>query len=207
MRSIALVFLIAAACMQQHGGGAAEGNLACASCHMDLYNAQPDHPGQKSTDCAQCHNTASWQAAHPETAFPIKTGAHTGIACAKCHDASLGSPSKGANTDCVQCHPQSQADPEHDPSSGYAWDGAKKNFCLTCHPDGKASGHPESPFAIKTGAHAGIACADCHKTSLGSSYKSNFDCWTCHTDQHQNPTHDPKLCFQCHPSGRAGDGG
>jgi hypothetical protein len=206
MRSLAITALLLTACMQQHNG-ADVANLECASCHMDLYNAQPDHPGQKPTTCADCHNTASWGAAHPEAAFPIATGAHAGITCNDCHEAALGSPAKGANTDCLRCHPQSQADPQHVGTPGYAYDSNTKNFCLTCHPDGKASGHPEAKFPITRGNHAGIACNDCHKSSLGTSYASNYDCWSCHTGQHRNSTHDPQLCASsgCHPSGSAGD--
>jgi hypothetical protein len=204
MRPIYLVLLIAASCMQQHAGGADVSNLDCASCHMDLYNAQPDHPGQKPTTCADCHNTASWGAAHPEAAFPIASGAHANIACADCHDSTLGGPAKGANTNCLTCHAQGVCDPEHVGVGGYGYDTSKPHFCLTCHPDGKAASHPESPFPIKRGNHAGIACNQCHKSTLGSSYKTNFDCWSCHTDQHRNPSHDPQACFGCHPSGSAG---
>jgi hypothetical protein len=92
--------------------------------------------------------------------------------------------------------------------SGYAYDSSMPHFCLTCHPDGKASGHPESPFPIKSGNHVGIACDQCHKASLGSSYASNFDCYgggACHSVNHNGTSSSPGACFQCHPTGTAGD--
>jgi Class III cytochrome C family len=209
MRAIAIASLVLAACLQQHATGSDVGDLACASCHMDLYNAQPDHVGgQKPTTCGDCHNTGSWGAAHPEAKFPIKSGAHTGIACSDCHDSSMGSPTAGANTNCIRCHTQTQSDPSHAGVGGYTFDSSKPHFCLTCHPDGKAASHPESPFPIKSGNHVGIACNSCHQASLGSSYQTNFDCYAngaCHSVNHNGTSSSPRACFQCHPSGSAGN--
>ncbi len=207
MRSIALTALVLAACMQQQHNGTDISNLQCVSCHLaDFQKANAADSTHTNQDCAQCHDTSSWNAGHPEAKFPISTGAHVNIACKTCH-SEPGAFVGGANTNCIQCHPQTQTDPEHVGTSGYAYSNTTKNFCLTCHPDGKAAGHPEAKFPITSGNHSGIACADCHKTQYGTSYASNYDCWSCHTNQHNNPNQDPQLCASsgCHPSGSAGN--
>lgn len=207
---LALALVLGACFQQQHASGTDVSGLECATCHIDLYNASPTHAGRPTT-CADCHNTTDWGASgHPENAFPIASGAHKGIDCATCHVASRGSPSKGANTDCVQCHPQSKADPDHSGVSGYQYDGNTKNFCLTCHPDGTAKSHPESPFPIKSGNHVGIACATCHNPARGSVPSQNIDCYgggACHSGTHHYTPATPSRCASsgCHPSGFASD--
>jgi formate-dependent nitrite reductase cytochrome c552 subunit len=213
MRITPLILVLAlalAACFQpQHATGADVSALECATCHIDLYNANPTHPGQKPTTCADCHNTTNWNAAgHPEAAFPIASGPHTNIACATCHDASLGSPVKGANTNCIQCHKQPDMDPKHVGVGGYAYSNTKKNFCLTCHPTGSGASHPENPFPIKNSNHSGIACATCHNPARGSVASQNIDCYgsgACHSDSHNYTPATPARCFSCHPSGFAGN--
>ena len=123
---------------------------ACAGCHLLDYQASP-YPGHSTfpKTCLNCHNTTSWSNAtagvHPESLFPITTGPHSvGVACADCHVASLGSPTKGANCDCVHCHlgahnaPSIDSVPAHvalkasyTPSATGA-----PNACLVCHPAG-----------------------------------------------------------------------
>lgn len=198
-------------CFQpQHATGSEVSNLECVTCHLDDYNGNPTHPGQKPTTCADCHTTANWDSAggHPESAFAIKSGAHQNIECQTCHVASLGSPVKGANTDCIQCHARGDVDPHHTGVSGYAYSTTQRNFCLTCHPDGTARSHPESPFAIQSGNHRGIACATCHNPARGSVPSQNIDCYgggACHGGSHYYTPATPARCFSCHPSGIAGD--
>lgn len=151
-RSCAPAFVLAlalTACFQsQHAATEAITSADCATCHIELYNANPTHPGQKPITCADCHTTDDWgNAGHPEPAFPIAAGAHGGIRCTTCHIASLGSPVKGANTDCVQCHTQADMDPHHTQAPGYAYDSAHRNFCLTCHPSGR------NQFVAPPGSH------------------------------------------------------
>lgn len=217
----------ATGCLQNrtHGAASIEGS-DCYSCHRaDYENAtEPPHVGAMPTTCGNCHFETSWRPAriaHPEARFSITAGAHAGTACSECHKASLGANAGGANTDCIGCHEKPSIVPMHTGRSGFVWSDSKHNFCLTCHPNGKAQGggtHPENKFAIATGAHAGNQCADCHNPALGvNTAGANTDCIACHQRPDTDPTHggrsgyawsDSKhnFCLSCHPKGRAEGG-
>ena len=112
----------------------------CASCHMADYESST-YPGhdQFPTTCGDCHDTTSWAGAsagtHPESRFPITSGAHRGIACGNCHDASLSARAI-ENVNCIGCHLRSHVDPEHDEVGGYRWSSSDHAFCLRCHAGG-----------------------------------------------------------------------
>jgi hypothetical protein len=125
---------------------------ACAGCHgADFQTAVsmiPAHAMYPMT-CANCHSTTAWTGAsggaHPEANFPITTGSHSnpGITCSDCHIASLGSPVKGANCDCIHCHLGAHQQPAIDTThamknvANYPGPNASMpNFCLSCHPTG-----------------------------------------------------------------------
>lgn len=79
----------------------------------------------------------------------------------------------------------------------------------------------EAAFPISNGVHNGIACMDCHDTTLSSDFKSNQNCTkTCHTAANTNGFKDssvpeaanvhngatwnsssPTFCRSCHPTG------
>jgi len=124
----------------------------CGNCHAaDFQKAVtmfPAHAMYPMT-CADCHTTTVWTGAsggaHPEANFPIKTGSHSNaaIACADCHIATLGSPVKGQNTDCVNCHLGAHQRPSMDVTHASLkvpnYPGANAafpNFCLSCHAKG-----------------------------------------------------------------------
>ncbi len=143
--SLVLLVLVAPACYDGHARRPVRSDEACAVCHLDDYNAatNPVHVGSMPTTCGDCHLTTAWRpaGAHPEAAFPIKTGPHEPFDCADCHDASLGSNIDGANTNCVGCHTgthnRSQVDGQHQDVGGYVWSDTNPHFCLSCHPDGR----------------------------------------------------------------------
>src|SRR4029079_14543825 len=67
-----------------------------------------DTPAVFSTTCTNCHQMVRWQPAleskHSDV-FVIAEGPHA-TPCLGCHDLASGKTSKqGANTNCVQCHP------------------------------------------------------------------------------------------------------
>jgi Class III cytochrome C family len=212
--TIVLLVLGAAACFRGHPStDTAVESEQCVTCHLPDYEGttQPVHQGNYPQTCANCHTTSAWQPAldgnHPDGAFPISHGPHTGIECMSCHDPDLGPSAGGANTNCIQCHTQGETDPDHGGVSGYHFDASQPHFCLSCHPDGLGgAGHPENKFPITSGPHRGIACDQCHKASLGTpSSIDNTDCVTCHTGAHHRDPSKPHDCLRCHPNGYAGD--
>ncbi len=118
----------------------------CVGCHQADYNSSP-FPGHGafSTTCQDCHSTVAWTPAmagiHPNDLFPIQDGAHRRVECLSCHNADLGSPVEGMNTDCVGCHEgehtRSRMDEKHREVRNYPAGPAAPNFCLSCHPNGK----------------------------------------------------------------------
>ena len=123
---------------------------ACVGCHLADYQGStfPGHDMFPQT-CADCHGTTAWTPAsggvHPEANFPIATGSHfsTGIICTDCHISALGSPVKGQNTDCIDCHLGAHQEPTIDATHtllkvpNYPGpNAASPNFCLSCHPTG-----------------------------------------------------------------------
>jgi len=104
-----------AGCFRDHPSGQQElMGSDCYSCHATDYTGTTapvhrDAPQVFSTACASCHRTLGWQPAleglHSDV-FGIVSGAHAQIACLGCHDLASGQSSHlGANTNCIQCHP------------------------------------------------------------------------------------------------------
>ena len=112
-----------------------------------------------------------------------------------------------ADTDCVACHqPEFKASMQHM--------GQGSTACASCHaPDALPAwsfAHPQSPFPTARGRHAQFAsqCHTCHDSTRGNDYLGNLDCYgggACHADSHHHDTSQPGRCFECHPTGNAGD--
>jgi hypothetical protein len=200
----------------------------CVTCHREEYLAtsQPPHQNMFPETCENCHLNTDWRPAleggHPEARFQIQSGPHGGARCLDCHDLATMLPSAmGQNTHCIDCHgehDESQANGQHRNIPGYAFTSSMPNFCLTCHPNGRAGMHPEAKFPT-TGPHD-MPCADCHNYQLGpSTGGGNVDCIGCHTGEHSlkrmNEKHQgvggynpdpnmPHFCTNaaCHPRGQ-----
>jgi hypothetical protein len=230
-----------AGCLEQHD--AQTQVLAkdyCYGCHVGEYDATgttafpaaPAHATTScSTQCALCHTTQTWVnqlggCLHPEAAFPLVTkGKHLNLKCISCHSDAIslatGATSvKGANTDCIACHPNDNAQQNYHvgaiyetgapPSligQPYAYSSTDHRFCLDCHPAGLAIGHQPGDFRIP---HHGAACTKCHDAAsgLGKTNGADVHCSTsgCHSpsidadgSEHSNPDtgHHPK-CLNCH---------
>ncbi len=144
-------FHLATPCAQCHGTPARYTGLStsCAGCHAkDFQLASSKISGHSAfpMTCDSCHSTSAWNptiggmGSHPEARFPITTGSHANaaIGCADCHIASRGSPTKGANCDCIHCHLGAHNEPAIDAAhtgiSGYMPTSASApNACLGCH--------------------------------------------------------------------------
>jgi len=130
------------ACTQCHVSGTYKGlSSACASCHLDEYNAttNPAHKSSGfSTACQTCHTINAWKPStfnHDNAYFPINSGTHKGRwdACSTCHTQ----PSNYSQFTCLNCHEHNKAsmDSRHRGRSGYSY---TSTACLSCHPRGKA---------------------------------------------------------------------
>lgn len=136
-----------AACAACHGDPPRYQGISteCVGCHRADYDRSP-YPGHDAfpLTCQDCHSTSAWTpasgGAHPERAFPIRSGPHAGIACVDCHDESLSS-SYAQNVNCLQCHHRSRMDAVHvGEVGGYRWDDGNPDFCRQCHPTGVGGG-------------------------------------------------------------------
>jgi len=210
-------------------------NTDCVGCHSGEHRRtiiDGTHVGRSgyptgeapANFCLDCHPSGeALGGMHPESRFPITSGAHAGFVCTDCHDASRG-PNGAGNTDCVGCHTgdhaRSTIDGTHSGRSGYPTGAAAPNFCLDCHPSGQALGatHPERAFPISGGPHGPFDCQDCHDPTRGANRGGmNTDCIGCHTGEHRRSRLDskhadvsgyprgaapPNFCLDCHANGR-----
>ncbi len=136
-------------CHKTELGSSTDGaNTDCITCHTRSEN-DPRHTGVSGYGfqptvrnfCLQCHPAGTAEgASHPESRFPIASGAHR-MTCANCHIAGLGPSTGGQNTSCTGCHTgahsQTRMTEKHREVNGYAWSTTNQHFCLTCHPRGR----------------------------------------------------------------------
>jgi hypothetical protein len=176
----------------------------CATCHKD------PHRGAFKQDCSSCHNETGFGRGTFDhagaTRFAI-TGAHTKLACAKCHKNVAGTSAgparviefRGLSPACAACH----AD-VHKAELGKA--------CETCHTPVSfrvtAFTHPRMP-GFFGGRHQGVACANCHvarppgapvRTGVlvdGWKFRNlPAACASCHQDVHLGQV--GTACETCH---------
>ncbi|HEU4732613.1 MAG TPA: hypothetical protein VFT22_32180 [Kofleriaceae bacterium] len=228
---LALLPLALAACFQDHPTGQQElMGTNCYECHAADYAATSapvhrDSPQVFSTACASCHQNTRWQPAleglHGRV-FLITAGPHASIACLSCHDLASGLPSRqGANTNCIQCHPDdagqrdSHVGATSPTGAPYAYLASVPSFCLACHPAGTAEGHPDDLFRRRD--HHAVPCGDCHDRSAGPDTRgANVTCvearchhtvaWAAGVDAHHTAAYATALgdgtsrnfCHRCH---------
>jgi hypothetical protein len=176
---------------------------ACASCHRDV------HLGQVGTSCETCHTVnglkfAADRFTHTMTSFAL-TGAHSKVACAKCHATETAAfPSgpgvamrlKGIGGACATCHTDVHL-------------GQVSQTCETCHnTDGfaiKKYAHKKPDRAFFAGPHLKADCTGCHKPATqqfpagrGTAIKFAVGtaCVACHEDIHRGAM-GPN-CRDCH---------
>lgn len=168
------------------------GDLSCEACHQDPHGGQfRTAVASEPAGCVSCHNVDTWRDLskfdHSVTKFAL-TGGHRGVACDLCHKATALSTGlrRAAFRDtpikCNGCH--------EDIHAGQFHVGTQQPECTVCHniTTWKAASfdHSRTAFPL-TGAHAQVACRDCHKNKqevngrLVLLYK---------------PT--PKECAECH---------
>lgn len=214
-------------------------NEKCLTCHTGLKKFHASVAAQK---CNACHGEhkgptgettkAAARAAfdHALTGVPL-TGAHSKVACAKCHTKpiqqmtpSCGSchadPHKGSlGATCQACHgasvwkPAARTKDQHTTSMK---DGHAKATCVDCHREGKNLAAKVECAACHERAHGGTTapCDGCHKVAGWKPAEFDHSFCTCSLPQlhqtvgclgcHQNWdfTKTPTLCSGCHEKDR-----
>ena len=159
----------------------------CIDCHENEHNGFMDEKYMPGNDCQACHNTKDWHTIrfdHNKTDYKLE-GKHADVACAECHYAKNSEGKRtqqfeGTSKECSSCHKDSHV-------GQFAVAG--KTDCSRCHGFDKWENskfdHNTSRFKLD-GAHATLACNECHKTvmnTLGKYVEYKYDdisCAKCH---------------------------
>lgn len=165
-------------------------------------NAQSNpHGADFRIDCADCHNSGSWQVNfasikfdHATTGFELE-GQHAQVECRACHEDL---EFRQVGTACVDCHTD-----VHQMSVG--------NDCARCHNSDSwlvfeiPELHEQNGFPLQ-GAHNTLACVDCHNNDNNLVWERiGQECVDCHREdylQTSDPNHTASgfstNCTECH---------
>ncbi len=175
---------------------------ACEACHkpgrkyreapsscIDCHRADEPHAGKLGTDCAGCHETATWSQGrfdHGKTRFALRER-HAELTCSACH---IGNRYAGTPTQCSACH---APDDVHR--------GGRGPDCGSCHgivgwkttrfDHARETGYP------LTGAHEPLDCKSCHATANMADPLPR-DCVGCHRKADSHATRLGEACDTCH---------
>jgi Cytochrome c7 and related cytochrome c/Class III cytochrome C family len=159
-------------------------STSCASCH----DKPAAHDRNFAGNCGTCHSTRAWRPAafdHATTQYKL-TGSHLGVACQKCHTSPA--TYSDAPTSCAACHTK--------PASHT---GAFGSACQSCHSTKRwlpaTFDHDRTGFRL-TGAHLGISCGKCHKSSTFTGLSKA--CVSCHSKPASHPSSYGTVCTLCH---------
>ncbi|RME73808.1 MAG: hypothetical protein D6776_06375 [Planctomycetota bacterium] len=179
---------------------ASEPPAQCAACHRDR------HEGRLGSDCARCHDTATWAPAkrftvadHRRTRYALE-GAHRRVACTKCHGKAEGGRLERvaplAFARCLDCH--------EDAHHGELRHRSDRGECAACHTvqhfrpsTFDRAAHDQLAFRL-TGAHATVACDRCHREGRErlTLRPASAHCGDCHSDPHAGQL--GMRCTRCH---------
>ncbi|GMV05047.1 MAG: hypothetical protein AMXMBFR53_13270 [Gemmatimonadota bacterium] len=195
---------------------------SCLSCHED------EHRGAMPAECRACHSMAGWRPVdarrlaeafdHAGTGFPLR-GLHAETPCAACHEVEAAAALEGiavrfdpgtergafpkpvvAPGACAACH--------QDRHQGAFVGHADGGDCAGCHREEgwvpttyDAARHGREVGFVLDGAHAAVACADCHDEGTGvpTFRVSDASCAGCHAarDPH-GAQFEGRGCEACH---------
>ena len=173
----------------------------CADCHADL------HQRQFGSNCEQCHTVRGWKTEvsaiqQHNNRFPL-LGAHAAATCDDCHHGAATGVYTGLSTQCVTCH---MKDYQNAASLNHVAARISTN-CESCHNvnvwQGAKFDHAQATGFALTGAHASVACTQCHQGNRFAGTPAA--CFGCHATDFtgtRNPNHVsagfPQDCSTCH---------
>ncbi len=176
-------------CRVCHTGGTTDLKLdtACFSCHQ----VNDIHQLGLGENCVRCHNETGWISDilfdHDLTDFPL-IGLHSVAPCEACHPSPRFTDTPGQ---CSDCHTQNNA---HNKAFG--------TQCDSCHNPNDwllwEFDHKESTGLDLEGAHADLACHDCHKADQAYRAIENSSCVDCHRSDDVHSGEFGKHCARCH---------
>lgn len=174
-------------CDQCHRQPAKKKKLSkkCYSCHR----FGDSHKGLYGKKCKNCHNAKSWKKHkfnHDKTDFKLR-GKHKKVSCNSCHTGHVYK--EELETKCLSCH---KPDDVHKGKQG--------KECDECH---NAAGwqkkvvfdHNLIKFPL-LGAHAALACEECHTSSKFRDAK--MKCYACHRKDDEHKKRMGVFCQRCH---------
>ena len=183
----------------------------CLTCHKDYHLGQFASKTDQG-DCKRCHSIDGFRPSHFEVAEHIDarfqlTGAHTAIACDRCHkETTIGDKKTQLfhwdSFSCTTCHSDAHA--------GQFAERMKDRGCQACHSDrgwhSMEFDHSGTKFPLR-GKHLTTACEKCHKQGsvngvLTTVYRiDERQCASCHEDEHQGQFREASgvvACEKCH---------
>ncbi|TGD74750.1 cytochrome C [Mangrovimicrobium sediminis] len=161
-------------------------DTACVACHQ----LKDVHLGRYGEDCARCHSEREWSTPSfdhaGETDFAL-LGAHAETPCRACHfDDVAGTPPA---TDCAGCH---REDDVHAGRHG--------SDCSQCHDNQQwrktRFDHAREADWPLRGAHADLACLQCHQGALDDPLETR--CVACHQSDDVHRSAAMQECDTCH---------
>ncbi|HLK48923.1 MAG TPA: hypothetical protein VKT49_12350 [Bryobacteraceae bacterium] len=192
-------------------------NVACTGCHVNLvFSKAPTqcsechadlHRRQFGSNCQECHSVRGWNVEisalkDHSNRFPL-IGAHAAATCDDCHHGAATGVYTGLSTQCVSCHLRDYqtATPLNHVAANLP------TTCESCHSmnvwQGARFNHLQVTGFALTGAHATLACAQCH---VGNRFTGTpIACYGCHVNDFTHTTDPnhiaaafPQDCSLCH---------
>jgi hypothetical protein len=175
-------------CEDCHKGGVERERepRTCLECHRD------DSPHKESLGdkCEDCHGEDKWTTTtfdHAKSRFPL-LGAHRAAKCADCH---RDKDYRATEDQCIACHKDDDA---HETRLG--------PDCGNCHNARDWAlwdfDHARRTRYALEGAHARVACTDCHVRQNVKDLKISDDCGSCHAADDPHEGEFGSQCGRCH---------
>jgi hypothetical protein len=174
----------------------------CAACHQE----PPVHAGAFGADCADCHDANGWTPArlagqpftHAATGFALDTHpvdfAGQAFTCQGCHINATSDPASlkvGTNAACTACHTTAAPDFMTGHVQTFGMD------CAGCHDGtGNMANFDHALVFVLDGAHAPLACADCHVEQQFQGTPA--ECAGCHAEPELHAGVFGLECGSCH---------